>query len=114
MKVMIIGAGGVGRVVAYKCAEHPEVFSEFMIASRTVARCLEIKADIEEDLGYDKITTAAVDAEDIPALTNLLKEYKPVMVIHVALPYQDLTIMEACLAAGVTSGLTTIALSGPG
>jgi len=101
MKVMIIGAGGVGRVVAYKCAEHPEVFSEFMIASRTVARCLEIKADIEEDLGYDKITTAAVDAEDIPALTNLLKEYKPVMVIHVALPYQDLTIMEACLAAGV-------------
>ncbi len=101
MKVMIIGAGGVGRVVAYKCAEHPEVFSEFMIASRTVARCLEIKADIEEDLGYHNIATAAVDAEDIPALTNLLREYKPVLVIHVALPYQDLTIMEACLAAGV-------------
>lgn len=100
-KVMIIGAGGVARVVAYKCAEHPEVFSEFMIASRTVARCREIAADIKEDLGYDRISTAGVDAEDIPALTTLLKQYKPVMVIHVALPYQDLTIMEACLNAGV-------------
>jgi saccharopine dehydrogenase (NAD+, L-lysine-forming) len=100
-KVMIIGAGGVARVVAYKCAEHPEIFSEFMIASRTVARCREIAADIKEDLGYDRITTAGVDAEDIPALTTLLKQYKPVMVIHVALPYQDLTIMEACLNAGV-------------
>jgi len=101
MKVMIIGAGGVGRVVAYKCAEHPEVFSEFMIASRTVSRCLEIQADIKEDLGYDKVSTAAVDAEDIPALTHLLREYDPFLVIHVALPYQDLTIMEACLAVGV-------------
>ncbi|MFK8165162.1 MAG: saccharopine dehydrogenase family protein [Lewinella sp.] len=100
-KVMIIGAGGVARVVAYKCAEHPEIFSEFMIASRTVARCRDIAADIKEDLGYDRIVTAGVDAEDIPALTNLLQEYKPVMVIHVALPYQDLTIMEACLNAGV-------------
>ncbi|MEM9527791.1 MAG: saccharopine dehydrogenase family protein [Bacteroidota bacterium] len=100
-RVMIIGAGGVGRVVAYKCAEHPEVFSEFMIASRTVARCREIAADIKTDLGYDRISTAAVDAEDIPALTTLLREYQPKLVIHVALPYQDLTIMEACLAAGV-------------
>lgn len=100
-RVMIIGAGGVGRVVAYKCAEHPEIFSEFMLASRTVARCREIAADIKADLGYDRITTAAVDAEDIPALTNLLREYRPKLVIHVALPYQDLSIMEACLAAGV-------------
>ena len=98
---MIIGAGGVGRVVAYKCAEHPEVFGEFMIASRTVKRCREIQADIKRDLGYENITTAAVDAEDIPALTQLIREYDPALVIHVALPYQDLTIMEACLAAGV-------------
>ena len=98
---MIIGAGGVARVVAYKCAEHPEVFTEFMIASRTVARCRKIAADIKEDLGFDRIATAGVDAEDIPALTTLLKQYKPVMVIHVALPFQDLTIMEACLNAGV-------------
>ena len=100
-RVMIIGAGGVGRVVAYKCAEHPEVFGEFMIASRTVKRCREIQADIKRDLGYENITTAAVDAEDIPALTQLIREYDPALVIHVALPYQDLTIMEACLAAGV-------------
>ncbi|MGB3548114.1 MAG: saccharopine dehydrogenase family protein [Saprospiraceae bacterium] len=100
-KVMIIGAGGVGRVVAYKCAEHPEVFSELLLASRTVKRCNEIAADIKTDLGYDKITTAAVDAEDVPALTKLIQDFGPEMVIHVALPYQDLTIMDACLAAGV-------------
>ena len=98
---MIIGAGGVGRVVAYKCAEYPEVFGEFMIASRTEARCREIAADIEADLGYTNITTAAIDAEDVPALTRLLLDYQPALVIHVALPYQDLTIMEACLNAGV-------------
>ncbi len=100
-KVMIIGAGGVGRVVAYKCAEHPEVFSELLLASRTVKRCNEIAADIKTDLGYDNITTAAVDAEDVPALTKLIQDFGPEMVIHVALPYQDLTIMDACLAAGV-------------
>ena len=100
-RVLIIGAGGVGRVVAYKCAEHPEIFTEFMLASRTVARCDEIAADIKADLGYDRITTRAIDAEDVPALTALLNEYRPELVIHVALPYQDLTIMDACLAAGV-------------
>ncbi|MGB3802375.1 MAG: saccharopine dehydrogenase NADP-binding domain-containing protein, partial [Lewinella sp.] len=100
-KVLIIGAGGVGRVVAYKCAENPEVFSEFMLASRTKSKCDEIAGDIKSDLGYDKITTAAIDAEDIPALTQLIQDYDPFMVIHVALPYQDLTIMEACLNAGV-------------
>ena len=100
-RVMIIGAGGVGRVVAYKCAEYPEVFSEFMLASRTQSKCDEIAADIKADLGYDRITTAAVDAEDVPALTKLIQDYDPFMVIHVALPYQDLTIMDACLEAGV-------------
>ena len=100
-KVMIIGAGGVARVAAYKCAQHPEVFSEFMIASRTVAKCDQIAADIKRDLGYDKITTRAIDAEDVPALTALLNAYRPKLVMHLALPYQDLTIMDACLAAGV-------------
>lgn len=101
-KVMIIGAGGVARVAAYKCAEHPEVFSEFMIASRTVSKCDQIKADIAADLGYTNITTAAIDAEDVPALTALLNSYRPDLVMHLALPYQDLTIMDACLAAGVS------------
>ena len=100
-KVLIIGAGGVGRVVAYKCAEHPEVFTELLLASRTQSKCDEIARDIEADLGYDKITTAAIDAEDVPALTRLIEDFDPFMVIHVALPYQDLTIMDACLNAGV-------------
>ena len=100
-KVIIIGAGGVARVAAYKCAEHPDVFSEFMIASRTIGKCDRIAADIKADLGYDKITTAAIDAEDVPALTALLKSYQPKLVMHLALPYQDLTIMDACLNAGV-------------
>jgi saccharopine dehydrogenase (NAD+, L-lysine-forming) len=99
-KVMIIGAGGVGRVVAYKCAQHPDVFSGIMLASRTVRKCEEIAAAVKKDIGYT-IETAAVDAENIPELVALIRSYQPVMVIHVALPYQDLTIMEACLEAGV-------------
>jgi saccharopine dehydrogenase (NAD+, L-lysine-forming) len=100
-KVLIIGAGGVGQVVTYKCAMNPDVFSEIMLASRTVSKCDKIAARIKKDLGYNKITTAAIDAEDVPALVALIKSFQPKMVIHVALPYQDLTIMDACLEAGV-------------
>lgn len=99
---MIIGAGGVARVAAFKCAEHPEVFESFMIASRTVSKCDRIAADIEKELGYANVTTAAIDAEDVPALTALLNEYRPDLVMHLALPYQDLTIMDACLNAGIS------------
>ncbi len=94
---MIIGAGGVGRVVAYKCAEQKDVFSEILLASRTKAKCDEIK----EAIGDDRITTAAIDAMDKDALVSLIRKFNPEMVIHVALPYQDLVIMEACLEAGV-------------
>lgn len=100
-KVMIIGAGGVGRVVTYKCAMNSDVFTDILLASRTVSKCEEIAAAVRKDTGYKNIKTAAIDAEDVPALTALLKEYQPELVIHVALPYQDLTIMDACLAAGV-------------
>lgn len=100
-KVMIIGAGGVGRVVTYKCAMNSDVFTDIMLASRTVSKCNEIAAAVKKDTGFENIKTAAIDAEDVPALTALLKEYQPELVIHVALPYQDLTIMDACLAAGV-------------
>ena len=96
-KVLIIGAGGVGRVVAYKCAQHPEVFSEILIASRTKSKCDVIAADAMRDTGHKKITTAAVDAENVPELVQLIRSFNPAIVIHVALPYQDLTIMEACL-----------------
>ncbi len=100
-KVLIIGAGGVGRVVTYKCAQHPEVFEQIMLASRTKSKCDQIVADVERDTGHKHLQTASVDAENVPELVSLIKSFSPDMVIHVALPYQDLTIMDACLEAGV-------------
>lgn len=94
---MIIGAGGVGRVVAYKCAAQKEIFGRILLASRTKAKCDEIK----DAIGDDRITTAGIDAMDTPALVKLIKDFGADMVIHVALPYQDLAIMDACLEAGV-------------
>ena len=99
-RVLIIGAGGVGSVVAHKCAQNSEVFTEIMLASRTVSKCDAIAASIKERTGRI-IETARVNADDVPELVALIKRYKPVMVINVALPYQDLTIMDACLEAGV-------------
>jgi len=99
-KILIIGAGGVGRVVAHKCAQLPDVFTDIVLASRTVSKCEQIAVEISEKLGR-KITTARVDADNVPELVTLLNEVKPTLVINVALPYQDLTIMDACLEAGV-------------
>lgn len=96
-KVLIIGAGGVGRVVAFKCAQHPEVFSEIMLASRTKSKCDQIASDI----GGGRVRTAQVDADNVPELVALIQQFRPDLVLHVALPYQDLTIMEACLQTGV-------------
>jgi saccharopine dehydrogenase (NAD+, L-lysine forming) len=96
-KVIIIGAGGVGRVVAYKCAQNPAVFSEILLASRTQSKCDIIAEDIKNELGYQSITTAQVDADNVSELITLIQKFNPELVIHVALPYQDLTIMEACL-----------------
>jgi saccharopine dehydrogenase (NAD+, L-lysine-forming) len=98
--VLIIGAGGVGRVVAHKCAQVPEVFSSICLASRTKSKCDQIATEVLEKTGRT-ISTAAVDADKVPELVALIKEVKPVMVINVALPYQDLTIMDACLETGV-------------
>ncbi|MEM6291246.1 MAG: saccharopine dehydrogenase family protein [Myxococcota bacterium] len=99
-KVLIIGAGGVGGVVAHKCAKNPDVFGEIMLASRTKSRCDAIAASVKELTGRD-ITTAAVDADDVPQTVALIREFGPELVINVALPYQDLTIMDACLETGV-------------
>lgn len=99
-KVLIIGAGGVGRVVAYKCAQVKEVFSEIMLASRTVSKCIDIAEDIKNDLRVN-ISTASVDADNVPELVALINQFKPEIVINVALPYQDLHIMDACLETGV-------------
>ncbi len=96
-KVVIIGAGGVGTVVAHKCAQHPEVFSEIVIASRTKKKC----EAIVETLGRPNITADVVDADSVPQLVELFNRHKPALVINVALPYQDLTIMDACLICGV-------------
>lgn len=95
-KVLIIGAGGVGGVVVHKCAQLPEVFSEIVLASRTESKCKAIAAQLERP-----IRTAQVDADNVPELTALLLKEKPALVINVALPYQDLTIMDACLTAGI-------------
>jgi saccharopine dehydrogenase (NAD+, L-lysine forming) len=99
-KVLIIGAGGVGGVVAHKCAAETAVFSDVMLASRTVSKCEKIAAEIRE-LGGRTIQTARVDADKVPELVALIKSFGPRVVINVALPYQDLTIMDACLEAGV-------------
>ncbi|MCR6546766.1 saccharopine dehydrogenase family protein [Dehalobacterium formicoaceticum] len=95
-KALIIGAGGVGSVVVHKCCQNPEVFEEICIASRTVAKCEALKAKL--DGGKTKITTAQVDADKVAELVELISKEKPDIVINVALPYQDLTIMDACLA----------------
>lgn len=95
-KVLIIGAGGVGGVVAHKCAQLPDTFSDILLASRTESKCKAIAAQIERP-----IRTAEIDADDVAALTALLQSEQPALVINVALPYQDLNIMDACLAAGV-------------
>ncbi|MDE7469991.1 MAG: saccharopine dehydrogenase NADP-binding domain-containing protein, partial [Paramuribaculum sp.] len=96
-KVLIIGAGGVGTVVAHKCAQNPEVFTEIVIASRTRSKC----DAIAKAIGKPNITTDTVDADSVPQLVELLNRHKPELVINVALPYQDLTIMDACLECGV-------------
>lgn len=96
-KVLIIGAGGVGSVVAHKCAMNASVFSEIMLASRTLSKCDKIAAEIEQMHGV-KIKTAQVDADIVAEVVTLIKQFSPVLVINVALPYQDLPIMDACLA----------------
>jgi saccharopine dehydrogenase (NAD+, L-lysine-forming) len=99
-KVLIIGAGGVGGVVAHKAALAHDVFSDVLLASRTLSRCDKIAADIKQLHGRT-VHTAQVDADRVPELVRLLKDYQPRLVINVALPYQDLSIMDACLEAGV-------------
>jgi len=99
-KVLIIGAGGVGTVVTHKVAQNPEVFTDIMLASRTKSKCDAIATDVKNRYGVE-IKTASVDAEIVDELVKLLKEFRPELVINVALPYQDLTIMDACLEAGV-------------
>ncbi len=98
--VLIIGAGGVGSVVAHKCAMNSQVFTTIMLASRTKAKCDRIAAEIQEMHGVS-IQTAQVDADIVVDMVALIRSFQPELVINVALPYQDLPIMDACLEAGV-------------
>ena len=98
-KVLQIGAGGVGTVVAHKLAMSP-VFTDIMLASRTLAKCDAIAAAVKDKQGIE-IKTAKVDADNVAETVELIKSFGPDVVINVALPYQDLTLMEACLQAGV-------------
>ncbi len=98
-RVLIIGAGGVATVAAHKVAQNKDVFTEIKIASRTESKCKAL-ADILNAKYGTAVTTARVDADSVEELVALLREYKPELVMNLALPYQDLTIMEACLQAG--------------
>ena len=99
-KVLIIGAGGVAGVAAHKCAQNDAVFTEICIASRTKSKCDAIKAQLEGKTKA-KITTAEIDANDVPAMVALIETERPDVVLNLALPYQDLPIMDACLATKV-------------
>ena len=98
--VLIIGAGGVGSVVVHKCAQACAVFTQITLASRTLAKCEAIAASVKERTGVT-VAVAQVDADNIPETVALIQRIKPDLVLNVALPYQDLTLMEACLETGV-------------
>ena len=99
-KLLIIGAGGVGRVVAHKCAQLSETFDEILLASRTQSRCDDIAKEIKEMKGVT-LKTASLDADEPKNTIALIRDFKPDLVLNVALPYQDLVIMDACLETGV-------------
>ena len=100
-KLLVIGCGGVAQVAIQKCCQNHEVFTELCIASRTVSKCDAMKAKLDAAGTPVKITTATVDADDAESLKALITAYAPKTVLNVALPYQDLAIMDACLACGV-------------
>ena len=98
-RLLVIGCGGVASVAIRKCCQNSDVFTEIMIASRTKEKCDALKKKIESTT-KTKIETAKVDADNAAEVAELIRAYKPDAVLNVALPYQDLTIMDACLEAG--------------
>jgi len=99
-KVLVIGAGGVGSVAVHKMAMNTDIFSHISLASRTKSKCDAIAQSVKERTGV-VIDTYEIDAEEVPALVNLIRKIGPKLVVNLALPYQDLAIMDACLEAGV-------------
>ena len=99
-RLLIIGCGGVAQVAIRKCCQNSEVFTNIMIASRTLSKCNDLKAKLEGKTA-SRIETARVDADNVEELKTLIRSYRPDAVLNVALPYQDLTIMDACLECKV-------------
>ena len=99
-KVLIIGCGGVASVAIHKCCQVPEVFTDICIASRTKSKCDKLAAELAPTTTTN-LTTAQVDADHVDEVIALIKSYQPDLVMNIALPYQDLTIMDACLAGDV-------------
>ena len=99
-RLLIIGCGGVARVAICKCCQNSDVFSDIMIASRTKAKCDALKEELQPKT-ETKIETAQVDADNTQEVIGLINSWKPDAVLNVALPYQDLAIMDACVATGV-------------
>lgn len=100
-KVLIIGAGGVSRVATKKCAMNSDIFSEITLASRTKSKCDQIAQEIKDEL-HVQIKTEKIDADNIEELIALINKVEPDLVMNIALPYQDLTIMDACIKCGVS------------
>jgi saccharopine dehydrogenase (NAD+, L-lysine forming) len=99
-KLMVVGCGGVASVAIHKICQNDQFFTHLMIASRTVSKCDALKKKLEGKTKV-RIETAQVDASDVKALVTLIESFRPDAVLNLALPYQDLTIMDACLAASV-------------
>ncbi len=99
-RILIIGAGGVATVAAHKCAQIPDVFTEIMVASRTLSKCEAIRNDIGKRYGRE-IHVTRVDADNVPELTAVIDKFQPDLLLNLALPYQDLHIMDACLETGI-------------
>ncbi|MGI8944600.1 MAG: saccharopine dehydrogenase C-terminal domain-containing protein [Qipengyuania sp.] len=98
--VLVIGAGGVSSVCVHKMAMNKDFFSDIHLASRTKSKCDAIAASVKERTGQD-IETYEIDAEEVPAMINLIRKVGPSLMVNLALPYQDLPIMDACLEAEV-------------
>jgi saccharopine dehydrogenase (NAD+, L-lysine-forming) len=99
--ILIIGAGGVSSVAVHKMGMNAKIFSDIHLASRTKSKCDSIAASVKQRTGQD-VTTYEIDAEEVPAMVNLIRKVHPSLVVNLALPYQDLPIMDACLEAGVS------------
>jgi len=99
-KVLVIGAGGVGSVAVHKMAMNPDIFTDIHLASRTVSKCEAIAESVKDRTGVS-VSTYSIDADDVNATAALIRSIGPELVVNLALPYQDLAIMDACLATGV-------------